>query len=389
MTSLTTGLRRINSSVCWCFAGLGATASAIPAVIPGVAAAFVVPVEAVLPAVPALFLGLFLGVVCAPALAARVALPSVLRCGAAAQAIGLILAGLATGPAWFIAAAGIAGAGFGIVESAATAVTRLINNADTPRRLTLLTIIVGVTATVTPIAGVLLGGIGLTRLALLAAAAVQVISLIRSRGAELPSPQKPSPFTTAQAHPTPGTPRAVAMLGAALFFYVGAESILSGWSAATITATLGADPNTAALGTSGFWLLITVGRLVGTRLNRPLRATTAALACSLVAACALALSAVLADRSSTASVSLIGIAIIACGPCYALILGVAVTTTSHRVAVSTSSALVAVGAAGGAAVPLLTLTAFDTRPPVATAAVSMAAVLALLVLSGKRLRPTE
>ncbi|MGS0684890.1 MFS transporter [Nakamurella sp. GG22] len=369
----------------WYFAGLGATAAVIPAVLPGVAAAFVVPVESVLPAVPALFLGLFVGVVCAPALALRATLTSALGCGGAGQAVGLTLAGVAANPAWFIVAAGIAGAGFGVVESAATAVTRLINHAGTPRRLTLLTVIVGVTATITPIAVVLLGGIGLTRLALPVAAAVHVIALIRSRGAALPPPAR-SASPAAPAIPTPRTTRAVAMLGAALFFYVGAESVLAGWSAATITATLGTDPNMAALGTSGFWLLITVGRLLGTRLNKHLRASTATLACSLVAGSALALSAVLADRSTAASLSLIGIAIISCGPCYALILGVAVTTTSHRVAVTTASALVAVGAAGGAAVPLLTLTAFDARSPIAIAAMSMAAVLVLLALATQRPR---
>lgn len=386
MTSTATGSRRTDTSVCWYFAGLGATAAVVPAILPGVAVTFNVSVKSVLPAVSALFLGLLVGVLCAPALAARLALLNVLKCGAAAQAIGLTVAGLADDAGWFIAAAGIAGAGFGIVESSATAVTRLTHHARTTRRLTILTVIVGAAATVTPGVVLLFGGLGLTRLALPAAAAVHVIATITSRGAVLLSPVQPLSVATAPTGPPAGTTRTVAMLGAALFFYVGAESVLSGWSAATIVATLSTDPNMAALGTSGFWLIITFGRLLGTQLNKVLSANTAAITCSLVAASALAFSAFMADHNTIASLCLVGIATTACGPCYALILGVAVTVTSNRGAVSAASALVAVGATGGAAVPLLTLTSFDTLGPTTTASLSMATVLVLLTLAAARPR---
>lgn len=387
MTSSTTRLSRLNTCICWYFAGLGATASVVPAILPGIAAELAVPVQSVLAAVPVLFLGSFVGVVGAPVLAGRAALLSVLSWGAAGQAVGLTLAGLATNPTWFIAAAGIAGAGFGVVESAATAAIRLINDAGTPRRLTLLTVIVGAVATITPVAVLLLGGFELARLALPAAAAVQVVAVITSRGAVLPSRSHTLSPAKSPSPPALDTQRAVVTLGAALFFFVGAESILSGWSAATIAATLGTDPTTAALGTSGFWLLITFGRLLGTVLNNYLTASTAALVCCLIAAAALALGAVLETSNTACSLALIGIGILACGPCYALILGIAVTATSHHAAVRTSSAVVAAGAAGGAAVPLLTLTAFAGQSPTLAAAISMATAFLLLALGPRARRP--
>ena len=373
-----TGLHRTNALTAWYFAGLGATAAVIPAVLPGLAVVFAVPVQSLLPAVPALFLGLFTGVVCAPVLAGRVALVIVLRRGAAAQAVGLAMAGLAPAPASFVVAAAVAGVGFGVVESAGTAVVRLLNNAGTAGRLTSLTAIVGAVATITPLLVVVASALGVVRVALGVAAAIHVAALtvtwgtVSPRGSHTAPPRQPRPRTG------PRTLRPVAMYAAALFCYVGAESVLSGWSAATIAETLGSEPTIAAVGTSGFWLLITIGRLLGTIVNRHVAPRPATVLCCSVAACALTASVLVGSRSPPAALSLMGFAVVACGPCYALILGIAVNATAQRRAVQSAAALVAIGALGGATVPLLVLTGFEARSPTVVAAVAMGATLVLI-----------
>lgn len=70
--------------------------------------------------------------------------------------------------------------------------------------------------------------------------------------------------------------------------------------------------------------MITSGRLLGIALSNRWQLSTAAQVCCLIATVALTLS-IVVDSTNTFALCMIGVAVVACGPCYALILG-----TGHR-----------------------------------------------------------
>ena len=97
------------------FAGLGVTASFVPAVLPAAGRATAGDLDA---AVPALFGGLLAGVLASGPLLRAVPAARVLQAGGALQALAVVVAACAADAAPFVAAAVLAGVGFGLVEAA-------------------------------------------------------------------------------------------------------------------------------------------------------------------------------------------------------------------------------------------------------------------------------
>lgn len=363
------------------FVGLGGTAAVIPAVIPAMAEKFAVASAQVLPAVPALFFGLLAGVILAPVFTLRWTLSTLLRVGALLQSLGLSLVAAAPSPMWFIVGAAVAGIGFGCVEIAATATSRQLGAEKTPRVLISLMIHLAVAAMLTPVAVLITVPPGAVSIVPVVIAMLHVVTAVRVRSSEMPARSAVPPAIMAL-----DAPLKFGVLATAVFFYVGVETVLSGWSATIVESELGTSAAIAALGTSGFWLFMSAGRVVGAYvIAGRFSAGVTVLCCSTVVAVSLVLAAVVADVSPAGSLTLVAVAVFACAPCYALLLGLAVGLVHAGRSVGTSSLLVALGAAGGALLPLLAVVfapTFGANSATAVSAVIAICLVGLLILSG-------
>jgi len=338
------------------------------------AAVLTVPTAEILGAVPLLFGGLFAGVLGTPLLARRISLPRVVALGAATQATGLTLAATASTPATFLQASALVGVGFGAVESGGA----VLAQAAGPRRatgpLTGLMACVAAVAALTPVLIVALGAGGGTRASLVVLAAPHLGAALVLGWAADPEDGRARP-SDPRDHPF-GL-RAIVWPASAIFFYVGTESMLAGWSAALVGRELSLPPRDAALGTSGFWVLLTVGRLAGWMLLRRGVAAHALMTGCLAAACAtLTAATALLPTSPDGAVLATGLAVVACGPCYAQILGVGVRLVDDAAQSYASAGLVATGALGGALLTGLGVLAAASLEVGPTAVPAVAAVLA-------------
>ncbi|MGD8167884.1 hypothetical protein ACEXOS_011740 [Herbiconiux sp. P16] len=367
------------------FAGLGATAATIPAAIPAMAEALGAPVVALTPAVPALFLGVLGGVLAAPLGSLRFSPGTSVRAGSVLQAAGLVLAATAGSPAGFVAGAAVAGLGFGLVEVSGSASTHSVHPSAAPRLLLRLTLVVAIVATLTPVLVLGASALGVVRVVALLAAVLQLVAAAWPRPVAPPrrsGPARPHPVTGAA--PDRRLLVRLGVLALAIFCYVGVETVLSGWSAAAISVEFGTGAGVAALGTSAFWLLISLGRFSGAAADRRVAPAVVVIVAIAGLAVSVGAAALIRDADAVASVALSGVAVFFAGPCYALLLGTGLGMLPAARAVPLTSTLVALGAAGGAAVPLLA-TAFaggTGRPPLVAAAVAAAVLLAAVLVVG-------
>ncbi|WP_105036889.1 MFS transporter [Cryobacterium aureum] len=387
MSGSQTGTRSV-CSLAFAFAALGGTAAVIPAIIPAFAADLEVQSAVLLPAIPALFTGLLVGVLSTSFASALFSLTSLLRAGAAAQALGLAVTACAPAPLWFVVGAALAGFGFGIVEAAGTAAVRVIRSDGIPRALTKLTLIISIVATVTPLAVLASAMLGWARPIPLLIAVVQlgvVASLRRIPSVPRRTPgdgaTKTSGAAAGAARPGGSAHTAqLSFLAAALFCYVGTESVISGWSASTLEHNLGASAAVAPLGTSAFWLLMSLGRMSGVAVTGRVFPGRVALGSTALIALALCGAALLQGPYPLIALLGLGLAVFASGSCYGLLIGTAVERTPERNAVHASSAFVALGAAGGATIPFIAASVtLSSGQGAATTTAAMSAV-ALFVL---------
>ncbi|MGO4104252.1 sugar MFS transporter [Leifsonia sp. YAF41] len=380
-------------SLAFAFAALGGTAAVIPAVIPALAADLGVNSAALLPAIPALFTGLLVGVLSTSFASSSFSLTTLLRAGAAAQAVGLTLAACAPASLWFVVGAALAGFGFGIVEAAGTAAVRVIGAGGMPRALTKLTLMISIVATLTPLAVLATAMAGQARLVPLLIALAQLAVAVSLRG--IPTvPRRAAVEENVDGDSTAplggesrlGDSRRIqlAFLAAALFCYVGTESVISGWSASTFEQELGASVAVAAVGTSAFWLLMSLGRMSGVALTGRVLPGRVALGCTVLIAAALCGAAAVQALSPVGALLCLGVAVFASGSCYGLLIGIAVELTPTQHSVRASAAFVALGAAGGAAIPFIAASVTLSSghgAATTTAAISAVVLLALFIAS--------
>ncbi|PYE54827.1 MFS transporter [Deinococcus yavapaiensis] len=195
------------------------------------------------------FLGSMLGILAAGGLLKRLELRGLLRVGSALIALGL--AGVTFAPAWTFAVvcASLAGFGFGFVS-----VTFNVGGARLGVRaagvLNILNACFGLGSILAPLSVSALGGqtwpyalLGLTALGLLLSA---------GRLPHLPE------TTVASSGRAPIVP--LALFGGFFVLYVGVEAGVGSWMTAHLS-DLGVV--NAATWTSGFWLAVTIGRLLG------------------------------------------------------------------------------------------------------------------------------
>jgi len=405
------------------FAGMGAQASVVPALLPAWSQRAG---DGVLAAVPAMFAGLFVGVLAAVPVLARFGPGRVLRGSTAAQAlalVGLALAGRGTTAGSVravVVVAAVSGVAFGVTESATSLAARA--GAGTDRRLGGLLAVSAATAAVLPVLAFAATRAGVADAALLVAAIpATVVALRPAVGTRSPaSPVAPAPSavpaggtsgTVTSAVRPPGGPgrepgpdrqpeeaavtstasapsgppgrgglvRVLAPAGVALALYVGVETVLSGWSAVLVHDLLGADPALAALGASAFWVLMSAGRAWGAR-------TRGGVMVRALVATGLFVCAAAGGRAPVAVVAACAATVLVVAPAYPRLLGAALDRLDGPSAVRWTGPLVAAGAAGGSLLPALVL---RLGPPssaptfVSAATACLALALASWVLMGR------
>jgi len=360
------------------FAGMGGTASIIPALIPLAAHNADRPVAGYLSAVPALFFGLMAGVLLASVLLRVITPAATLAAGSALQAAALLAVAAAPDGGTFTAAAAAAGLGFGLCEASGSILARVLAGEGTTGLLSALTGTVALVAALGPLL-IAAGPTGGSPAALLLG-----VSLLHLATAGLFSFPRSSP-SRPDASDGAGTARPalfllLAPISAALFLYVGIETIFAGWSAVIPAEALSLDAAAAAAGTSVFWILMAAGRYTAWFVLKSRVTPRAVLAftCTAAAVC-LTTAGLLRDAQPEAALGATGVAVACLGPMYSLILGIGLTRVHEGDAKKAVGLLVACGAAGGACVPAAVLT-FAPHPGSAGVFLTAAAVTAAVAL---------
>jgi fucose permease len=163
-----------------------------------------------------------------------------------------------------------------------------------------------------------------------------------------------------------------------LFLYVGAESGMNGWTAIYLTETSQLPLALAALGTSGFWIALTVGRFLGAAAGDRVPRWGLLLWC-LVAAAAGGILLWLSPGSLALSIVAILLIGVAYGPIFPVV--IAIVTADFPAAAGKAAALTMLfGGLGGMFIPLLQGVLLAESGPRAAALLIAAANVALVGL---------
>ncbi len=349
------------------FASLGVTAAFVPAVLP---AAERMLSAALSTAVPALFAGLLVGVLISGPLLVRRPARTTLILGCALQAVAIVAGAWASVPLVFIAAAALAGLGFGLVEAAGSVAAKAAAAGSATGLLSALMGCVAVCAALTPLV-VAAGAAALPVLSILAVVPLTAIVMLAGRSGSS------APSAAAARRDLRGL-LTLLPFALALPLYVGVETVLSGWSAVIPARALALDPAAAALGTSAFWALMAVGRFGAAALRRLSVAPTAILAVGTIgAACLMAAAGMLVDGYPAGALVALAASVVLLAPSYGLILGLALDRLDPARSAAVTGSLVACGAVGGTFVPTLVL--LIGRDPASSATLLISAALCALV----------
>ncbi|WP_226530954.1 MFS transporter [Microbacterium paraoxydans] len=364
---MTARTRRARAGLFAAFASLGVTAAFVPAVLPSTERALATDLSA---AVPALFAGLLFGVLLSGPLLTRRSTHVTLMLGSALQAAAIVAASVADAPAVFIAAASVAGFGFGLVEASGSVAAKSVATGSATGLLNALLGTVAVCAAVTPLLVAVGSGM---RPMLGILAIVPLLTLAMLVGSTAPT----SP-ATAPAHRDVRGLLVLLPFAVALPLYVGVETVLSGWSAVIPARILAVDPGLAALGTSAFWTLMAIGRFSAAGL-RHLSVSPIVILVSATsgAAVLMATAGLLVGSAPGAALIALAAVVVLLAPSYGVILGLALDRLDPARSAAVTGALVACGAVGGTFVPTVVL--LIGRDPASNATFLVSAALCALV----------
>lgn len=371
------------------FAGMGGTASIIPATIPLAALSADAPTPGYLAAVPALFLGLLAGVAFSAVLLRATTATSAITIGSLLQFAALLIIGTAPDGPTFAIAAGVAGVGFGLCEASGSIVARALAGQQTTGLLSALTGTVALVAAASPLL-IVAAPFNLNVFQFITALAFGHL-VTMALFVIAPRCERELPDTGTAGNVRRARPAALAILLApvagALFLFVGVETVFAGWSAVISAGALGLPATVAPLGTSAFWVLMAAGRFgVWLILKTRVRPTATLVTNCTVASGCFATACILRDGSPSAALFATAAAIICLGPMYSLILGIGLVRVDLGDAKKAVGLLVACGAAGGAVVPasLLAVNSDPGSPTVFLAAAILTAVVAVLAVAPRR-----
>jgi len=357
------------------FALMGAATASLPATIPMRANQLGISREQLMPAVPSLFFGLFLGIGLTPFISKTLTTTIHVRISIALQTLGILGIGVLNSQQLFIASSLIIGLGFGQLEVLITSIAR-VESAQVGNLLTRLGIYLASSAFLTPIVII---GLDLIKAShyiniVIAVVSVYVCGVFKT---EQIYPQSKNFLVLKLAH------RRVYLLLLATSFYVGAETILAGWSAVLFSENISKNLISAPLGTSIFWAGMTLGRVVGTFASSKNFSTKAG---AIFWSSGLSLSLALLSQMNNASsrsvfLLLMVIAIFFAGPCYGFILGLAVSLYEEALAIKSATLFVLVGALGGVLIPTLAQIFLGAESKDVTLGAAMAAALSTVFLT--------
>lgn len=364
---MTEDIRRTRAGLFTAFAGLGVTAAFVPALLPSAERAMAADLSS---AVPALFAGLLVGVLVSGPLLLRRSPRAAMMLGSALQAAAIVTAALAGSPAAFLAAAAVAGLGFGLVEASGSVAAKAVAVGSATGLLSALLGTVAVCAAVTPL--LVAAGAGV-RPVLGILAIVPLLTL-----AMLAGPTSAAARADAPAHRDIRGLVALLPFAVALPLYVGVETVLSGWSAVIPERILAVDPGTAAVGTSAFWTLMAVGRFGAAALRRlAVRPLVILASATSGAAVLMAAAGMLVESAPAGALLALAAVVVLLAPSYGLILGIALDRLDPARSAAATGALVACGAVGGTFVPTLIL--LVGRDPASATTFLVSAALCALV----------
>lgn len=364
---MTDDLRRARAGLFTAFAGLGVTAAFLPSILPSAERAMAADLSV---AVPALFAGLLAGVLVSGPLLMRRPPRTALVLGSALQAAAVVTVALAGTPAVFIAAAVVAGFGFGLVEASGSVAAKSVAVGSATGLLSALLGTVAVSAAATPLLVAAAAGM---RPTLTALAVVPLLTVAMLAGSTTPVARAEAPARRDMRGLLVLLPFAVA-----LPLYVGVETVLSGWSAVIPERILAVDPALAALGTSAFWTLMAVGRFGAAALRRlSVPPIVILVSATSAAAVLIAVAGMLVGSTPVGTLVALAAVVVLLAPSYGLILGLALDRLDPARSAAVTGALVACGAVGGTFVPTLIL--LISRDPASSTTFFVSAGLCALV----------
>lgn len=327
------------------FLALGAAASLIPASIPSISSALTVEIGALTPAVPAMFGGILVSVMLVPYLESRVSSGIQMRASLGFIALGVVVSGTAISAEAFVLGSFVTGLGFGAAEVIGTSAAKALD-VQTSNVLLKLNASFAVAALSTPIIHIAMSNL-LGTSASFCLVGLLVLSVVYAyRG---------GPKTTRLKARLLKLDGGAALFALATLCYVGAETVIAGWSSVLVSELGALSSQFAAIGGSAFWALFAVGRLAAIMITPKFLKERQALVFwpALAATSLLLVSLAWNDVSSIFIFIAFAIAAIAAGPCYALILGVALDTQRQQNPTGFTSFLILCGAAGGFIFPLV------------------------------------
>src|SRR6266545_4667021 len=274
------------------------------------------------------------------------------------------------------------GIGFGCVIAAGNMLVAGLFPARSAAALNGVNVFFGIGSMIGPVvSGVAGARLGLPQAALWVGAGL----LIALAPTVLGRMARPRPRTAAAAEYTPPRSAAFWLIGLLLLVYVGTEVGFGAWVTVYMIASAKLAPASAVLVASGFWLAITLGRVLGTMLGLRLGPPTLLMVSLLgVLGGAALLTFGVGDLGrSVAGVLLLGLS---CGPVFPTVL--AVIASGGRASGTAASLVLALGNCGGLVIPALIGLLLSRYGPAAAAelvlgaAVIMVALCVVVVRSG-------
>ena len=364
------------------FVAMGASSALLPSTIPLRANEMGLLTNPLLLAIPFMFLGIFVGIIATPIISSYLKSTTHIRGALILQGIGVLGVGLQNSLTFYWTSAAILGFGFGQLEVLLTSTIRR-SFTNVSRALTKFGAYLSLSAFLTPLLVIVSKYFQFLDLCFISIAIASIITSFSFTSVNAPENKlsirnlkigKKSAF----------------YLSLASAFYVGAETILSGWSAVYFTQYFPTISESAPLGTSLFWLFLTLGRFAGIHIRFRADSSKQLLQIwsTLFAIFSIFLALIANDANGFVFLFLISAAIFCAGPCYGLIIGIAVSLYDKKYAITASSVYILIGATGGTLIPVIAqwLGSSDVLNSILVCAfaATFTALFATLSLSSKR-----
>lgn len=372
---------------CAMFLALGLVTAAIGPVLPELAARTSSGLADVGAIFSLLFLGAFASQTIAGPLMDRLGQRPLLLAGLLLLAIGVLGVSLSSFLPLTLACALLAGFGHGSIDVGGNVMIALAYPTRRVSALNLLNVFFGVGAVVGPAISslsLLVLRSALASLWIGATLLFVLLPFVRFSAMGRPSPDRASHANRRAIYGVP----VLWILGCLVLLYVGTENGIGGWTTTFMNRTTSLSLDQAALVSSGFWLMLTFGRIlavpVGSRIA-PTAVLGISLAGSLVGGIALLLG------TGNAVLSLVAVLMLGFffGPIFPTVL--AITTARFSVGPGQAAGVVVVlGSVGAMILPWLQGIFLETMGPVTLAlsiAISTAGMLALFAATRKAIKP--